>query len=162
MFITGGAEGCVCEEATFDVAAADMGRGLTGRREVKVRSLSRVRRCDPMFCSPPGSSVQGIFQARILEWVAVSSPGGHPDPGMEPGSPTLQADSRWGRGVCLGGVRNAEGTVIRAQPLWALWASLGVWHLPTGGGNHGGVWIGEGCDPARCLSISLTRYRNIR
>ena len=26
--------------------------------------------CDPMDCSPPGSSVQGIFQARILEWVA--------------------------------------------------------------------------------------------
>ena len=27
--------------------------------------------CDPMDCSPPGSSVQGILQARILEWVAV-------------------------------------------------------------------------------------------
>ena len=26
--------------------------------------------CDPMDCSPPGSSVHGIFQARILEWVA--------------------------------------------------------------------------------------------
>ena len=29
--------------------------------------------CDPMDCSPPGSSVQGILQARILEWVAISS-----------------------------------------------------------------------------------------
>ena len=28
--------------------------------------------CDPMDCSPPGSSVHGIFQARILEWVASS------------------------------------------------------------------------------------------
>ena len=27
--------------------------------------------CDPMNCSPPGSSVRGIFQARILEWVAI-------------------------------------------------------------------------------------------
>ena len=27
--------------------------------------------CDPMDCSPPGSSVQGILQARILEWVAI-------------------------------------------------------------------------------------------
>ena len=27
--------------------------------------------CDPMNCSPPGSSVHGIFQARILEWVAI-------------------------------------------------------------------------------------------
>ena len=29
--------------------------------------------CDPVDCSPPGSSVHGIFQARILEWVAISS-----------------------------------------------------------------------------------------
>ena len=29
--------------------------------------------CDPMDCSPPGSSVHGIFQPRILEWVAISS-----------------------------------------------------------------------------------------
>ena len=28
--------------------------------------------CDPMDCSPPGSSVHGIFQVRILEWVAIS------------------------------------------------------------------------------------------
>ena len=28
--------------------------------------------CDPMNCSPPGSSVQSSFQARILEWVAIS------------------------------------------------------------------------------------------
>ena len=27
--------------------------------------------CDPMDCSPPGSSVLGILQARILEWVAI-------------------------------------------------------------------------------------------
>ena len=28
--------------------------------------------CDPMDCSPPGSSVHRIFQARILGWVAIS------------------------------------------------------------------------------------------
>ena len=28
--------------------------------------------CDPVDCSPPGSSVHGIFQARVLEWVAIS------------------------------------------------------------------------------------------
>ena len=27
--------------------------------------------CDPMDCSPPGSFVRGILQARILEWVAI-------------------------------------------------------------------------------------------
>ena len=39
---------------------------------MQVKSLSRVRLCDPMDCSPPGSSVHGILQARILEWVAIS------------------------------------------------------------------------------------------
>ena len=28
--------------------------------------------CDPLDCNPPGSSVQGISQARVLEWVAIS------------------------------------------------------------------------------------------
>ena len=32
--------------------------------------------CDPMGCRLPGSSVNGIFQARILEWVAISFPRG--------------------------------------------------------------------------------------
>ena len=39
-----------------------------------------------MDCSPPGSSVQGILQARILEWVAFPPPGDLPDPGIEPAS----------------------------------------------------------------------------
>ena len=33
--------------------------------------VSRVRLCDPMDCSLPGSSVHGIFQPRILEWGAI-------------------------------------------------------------------------------------------
>ena len=37
--------------------------------------------CDPMDCSPPGSSVRGIFQAKILEWVAVPSSRGSFRPG---------------------------------------------------------------------------------
>ena len=76
----------------------------------------------PMDCSPPGSFVHGISQARILEWVAIPfsrrwtvalqaplsmgfprqeywsglpfpSPGDLPDPGIEPKSPALQANS---------------------------------------------------------------------
>ena len=27
---------------------------------------------DPMYCSPPGSSIHGIFQARVLEWGAIT------------------------------------------------------------------------------------------
>ena len=51
--------------------------------------------CNPMDCSPPDSSVHGILQARILEWVTIpiSRGGDLPDPGIEPRSPALQADS---------------------------------------------------------------------
>ena len=42
--------------------------------------------CNPMGCSPPGSSVRGILQARILKWVAFLPPGDLPDPGCKPTS----------------------------------------------------------------------------
>ena len=45
--------------------------------------------CDPMDCSLPGSSVHGIFQAIVLEWIAISFSRELPDPGIEPGTPTL-------------------------------------------------------------------------
>ena len=49
--------------------------------------------CDPRDWGPPGSSVHGILQARILECVAIpSSKGNLPDPGIKPGSPALQAE----------------------------------------------------------------------
>ena len=41
----------------------------------------------------PGSSVHGIFQARVPEWVAISSPANLPDPGIAPRSPALQAET---------------------------------------------------------------------
>ena len=49
--------------------------------------------CNPVDCSLPGSSVHGILQARILEWVAISFSRDLPNPGIEPGSPALQADA---------------------------------------------------------------------
>ena len=49
--------------------------------------------CNPMDCSPPGSSVHGISQERILKWVAISFSGDLPNPGIEPRSPALQTDS---------------------------------------------------------------------
>ena len=39
-------------------------------------------------CSPPGSSVHEVLQARILEWVAISFSKDFPNPGIEPGSPS--------------------------------------------------------------------------
>ena len=44
---------------------------------------------DPKDCSPPGSSVHGILQARTLEWVAVFFSGDLPAPGIEPMPPVL-------------------------------------------------------------------------
>ena len=47
---------------------------------------SRSAVCDPMDCSLPGSSVCGVLQARILEWIAISFSRELPDPGIEPSS----------------------------------------------------------------------------
>ena len=48
---------------------------LTATREIKKESQvaqPRPTLCDPVDCRLPGSSVHGIFQARVLEWVAIS------------------------------------------------------------------------------------------
>ena len=45
--------------------------------------------CDPMDYSSPGSFVLGISQARILQWVALSSPSDRPYPRIKPSSPAL-------------------------------------------------------------------------
>ena len=45
---------------------------LSGCLRAKLRHLCPTP-CDPMDCSPPGSSVRGILQARILKWVAMPS-----------------------------------------------------------------------------------------
>ena len=62
---------------------------LQGMVKVKVLvAQSCLILCNSMDCSPPGSSVHGILQARILEWVAVSfSRGSSPTQGSNPGLP---------------------------------------------------------------------------
>lgn len=52
--------------------------------------------------------------------------------------------------------------MIRATATVGLVGQPLVWHLPTGGGKPRGLDREAGCDPARCLSISLCVYRNIR
>ena len=64
----------------------------------KLQEFSKVSQlcptlCSSMDCSLPGSSVHGIFQARVLEWVAIPSPGDLPNPGIKPGPPALQTDA---------------------------------------------------------------------
>ena len=66
--------------------------GLLGHA-VKVKSESEVAQscltlCDPMGCSPPGSSRQEYWSG-----LPFPSPGDLPNPGIEPRSPSLQADA---------------------------------------------------------------------
>ena len=51
-------------------------------------TLWTVALCDPVDCSSPGSSLHGVLQARILEWVAIPSARDLPNPGSEPTSLT--------------------------------------------------------------------------
>ena len=59
----------------------------------KTKVKAKVAQSCPTLCNPMDCRVHGILQARILEWVAFPSPGDHPNPGTESGSPALQAAS---------------------------------------------------------------------
>ena len=52
----------------------------TSESEKKGKLLSRVQLCNPMDCSPPGFSIRGIFQAWVLQWVAISFSRGSSQP----------------------------------------------------------------------------------
>ena len=87
--------GCFQKRLTFESVDWVKEIALTDVSEV---SQSCLTLCDPMDCSLPDSSVHGIFQARILEWVAISSPRASSWPRdqtwiFKPGSPVLHADS---------------------------------------------------------------------
>ena len=61
-------------------------RLLLGRMKWSEVAQSCPTLCDPVDCSLPGSSIHGILQARILEWVAISfSRGMFPTQGSNPG-----------------------------------------------------------------------------
>ena len=84
----------------IDRRDGDVGKAVAGGAASKPQGDLRVSvaqscptLCSPVDCSPPGSSVHGILQARILEWVAIFFLGDLPNPGVETGSPALQADS---------------------------------------------------------------------
>ena len=54
---------------------------------------SCLTQCDPMDGSPPGSSVHGLLQQECYSGLPCPPPGDLPDPGIEPRSPSLQAES---------------------------------------------------------------------
>ena len=96
--------------------------------------------CDHMDCSPPGSSVRGIFQAKILEWVAMLFSRGSSwcrdwtciscAPALQVGSLLL---SHWGSplGICLKKtktqIRNNMCTIMF---ITALFTIAKIWELP--------------------------------
>ena len=53
----------------------------------------KVLKSGPTLCKPMDYAVHGILQPRILEWIAIPSPGDLPNPGIEPRSPALQTNS---------------------------------------------------------------------
>ena len=60
---------------------------------MRARSITHLRPapCDPVDCNPAGSSAYGAFQARKLEWIAISLSGDGPKSGTEPMSPASPA-----------------------------------------------------------------------
>ena len=65
---------------------------LSGYKESEVAQSCPIL-CDLMDSNPSGSSIHGIFQARVWSGLPFPSPGDLPDPRIEPGSPALQADA---------------------------------------------------------------------
>ena len=105
--------------------------------KVKVKSLSRVQLCDPVDCSPPGSSVHGILQARILKWVAISFSRGSSQP-----SDRTRVSCIAGRHFILWAT-NSESTAKHSQPIRGIHSRVRttIW-LNAGGGA-------SACLPAR-------------
>ena len=80
---------CV-EVPTPDISESDL---LGDKLFISEVAQSCPTLCDPMDCSLPGSSVHGIFQARILEWIAIPFSRGSSNPGIKPGFLALLADA---------------------------------------------------------------------
>ena len=65
---------------------------LCGRHN-KVKSLSRVRLCDPWTVAHQAPPSMGFSRQENWSWLPFPSPGDLPDPGIEPRSPAFQADA---------------------------------------------------------------------
>ena len=89
------------------------------------RSLQLISH-NPVDRSPPGSSVLGILQARILEWVAMPPPGDLPAPSVEPTSPALgerfwEAHSLSCRWQVLSGKHTSPLSRLGRERRWRSW-----------------------------------------
>ena len=93
-----GSQPCLCDRLPAKVLDTRARvRFLVGSTPVHAGSVakSRLTLCVPMDCSPPGSSVYGVLQTRVLEWVAISFSRRYSqlrDQLASPGSPALQVE----------------------------------------------------------------------
>ena len=77
--------------------------------------------CNPMDCSPPGSSVNEILHARILQWVAIFPSRGSSPSGIEPVSPALAGgffttSTTWEAPYSISG---AQQPAESEEPMWS-------------------------------------------
>ena len=99
-----------------------------------------------MDYSLPGSSVHGILQARILEWVAIPSLGDLPNPGIEPKPSAFQVDSLPSPAIQETQVQSLcwENPLEKGMPTHS---SILVWRIPwteePGGLVHGVTRVGH-------------------
>ena len=91
-----------------DTRAGALRQPLPGGYESESHSV-RSDSCDFMDCSLPGSSVHGVLQARILQWVVIPFSRDLPHPGIESWSPSLQEESFWAIREALEATTAARG-----------------------------------------------------
>jgi len=89
--------------------------------------LQSCRLCDLLNRSPPSSSVQGILQARILEWVAMPRvvmphPGDLSDPGIEPAS--LMSPALIGGLFTNSAIWEAHFSAIKKKQMWVSFSEV--------------------------------------
>ena len=101
-------------------------------------SQSCLTLCDPKDCNPPGSIVHGIFQARVLEWVAICYPRGSSQPrdqaciscGSCSGTWLLYVPSRKPH------YRHAYKVSAGPHSLWRISGRISLFLQPFGGLSH--------------------------
>ena len=124
---------------------------LHKRNQQSVATYECVRHltlCNPEDCSPLGSSVHGISQARLLKWVPFPPPGHLPDPGIQPASPTSPNSAK-------GRFFNTEPS---GKPLLRLWFHHDL-RILTLSLCVGFLWVHQNCSIICCLVVPFSDFR---
>ena len=114
--------------------------------------------CDPMDCSPPGSSVLGILQARILQWVTMPSSRGR-SPGTKPKSSALQVDSLPPANPWIT-VNESESCSVVSDSSWPH-GLYSPWNSPGQNTGVGSLSLLQGIFPTQGLNPGLPHCRQI-